>query len=96
MAEAWIPAVPPNYLVNIVVIKNAVKVLVDFIEHVNHLHRGAVVAEGGESHNVTEINGDLFKQLWLHLARLLQGTHNCTVETQRVENVITVSYINAT
>jgi len=65
------------------VIQDAVKVLVDLVEHVNHLHWGAVVAEGGEPHNVTEIDGHLLKQLWLHSARLLQRAHNWTAETQR-------------
>lgn len=54
------------------VVKNAVKVLVDVVEHVDHLHGGAVVAECGKSHNVTEIDGHLLKQLWFHFARLLQ------------------------
>lgn len=65
-----------GYLVDVVVVKNAVKVLVDVIEHVHHFHRRAVVAEGGEAHDVTEIDGDLLKQLRLHFARLLQGAHH--------------------
>lgn len=43
------------------VVKDAVKVLVDVVEHVDHLHGGAVVAEGGESHNVAEIDAHLLK-----------------------------------
>lgn len=66
----------PNYLVDIVMVKNAVKVLVDVIEHVDHFHGRAVVAQCGEAHDVTEIDGDLFKQLWLHFARLFQGAHH--------------------
>ncbi len=61
-----------KYLVDIMVVKDAVKVLVYVVEHVDHFHGRAVVAEGGETHNVTEINGNLLKQLWLHSARLLQ------------------------
>lgn len=52
-------------------VQDAVKVLIDLIEHVHHLHGGAVVAEGGESHNVTEVDGHFFEQLWLHSACLL-------------------------
>lgn len=58
------------------VVKNAVKVLVDVVEHVDHFHGRAVVAERGKAHDVTEIDGDLLKQLWLHFARLLQGAHH--------------------
>lgn len=53
-------------------IKDAVEGLVDVIEHVHHLHGGAVVAERSESHNVTKVDGHLLKQLWLHSASLLQ------------------------
>lgn len=58
------------------VVKNAIKVLVDVVEHVDHFHGCAVVAECGEAHDVTEVDGDLLKQLWLHFARLLQGAHH--------------------
>lgn len=58
------------------VVKYAVKVLVDVVEHVHHLHGGAVVAEGCKPHDVTEVDGDLLKQLRLHFARLLQRTHH--------------------
>lgn len=83
IAEAWVSVVLLSYLVDIMVIENAVKVLVDFVEHINHLHGGAVVAEGSESHNITEIDGDLLEQLWLHTARFLQGTHHWAMETLR-------------
>lgn len=63
------------------VVEDAVKVLVDVVEHVHHLHGGAVVAEGGEAHNVAEIDGHLLKQLWFHSARLLQGTHHWAEHT---------------
>lgn len=65
-----------NYLVDIMMVKNAVKVLVDVIEHVDHFHGRAVVAQCGEAHDVTKIDGDLLKQLRLHFARLLQGAHH--------------------
>lgn len=58
------------------VVKNAIKVLVDVVEHVDHFHGCAVVAECGEAHDVTEVDGDLLKQLWFHFARLLQGAHH--------------------
>lgn len=61
-----------KYLVDVVVVEDAVEVLVDVVEHVDHFHGGAVVAQCGKSHNVTEIDGHLLKQLWFHLARLLQ------------------------
>ena len=51
-------------------VQDAVKVLIDLIEHVNHFHGGAVVAKGGESHNVAEIDAHLLKQLWLYSACL--------------------------
>lgn len=58
------------------VVEDVVKVFVDVVEHVDHLHGSAVVAEGGESHDVAEVDGHLFEQLWFHFARLLQWTHN--------------------
>lgn len=58
------------------VVEDAVKVFVDVVEHIHHLHRGAVVAEGCKSHDVTEVDGHLLKQLRFHFARLLQGTHH--------------------
>lgn len=60
------------YLIHIVMVQNAVKVLVDLVQHVYHLHGGAVVTEGGEAHDVAEIDGHLLKQLGLHSACLLQ------------------------
>lgn len=63
------------------VVQNAIKVLVYLIQHVYHLHGGAVVAEGGEAHYVAEIDGHLLKQLWLHSTRLLKRAHHRTRET---------------
>lgn len=61
-----------RHLVDIVMVEDAVEVFVDVVEHVDHLHGSAVVAEGGESHDVAEIDGDLLEQLWFHFACLLQ------------------------
>lgn len=69
-----------RYLIDIVMVEDAVKVLVDVVEHVDHLHGRAVVAEGGETHDVAEINSHLLKQLRLHSAGLLQGTHHWAEE----------------
>lgn len=74
MAETF--RVTLRYLVDIMVVYNAIKVLVDVVEHVDYLHGGAVVAECGKSHNVTEIDGHFLKQLWFHFARLFQRTHH--------------------
>lgn len=54
------------------VVHNLVKALVDVVEHVHHLHGCAILADGGEAHNVTEVDCDFFVQLWLHDAFLLQ------------------------
>lgn len=58
------------------VVHNLVKALVDVIQHVHHLHGRAVLADGGEAHNVTEVDCDFFVQLWLHNAFLLQGLYH--------------------
>lgn len=68
--------VPSEHLVDVVVVEDAVEVLVDVVEHVHHLHGRAVVAEGGEAHDVTEVDGDLVVQLGLHATRLLQRAHH--------------------
>lgn len=61
------------------VVQDAVEVLVDVVEHVHHFHGCAVVAKSGEAHNVTEVDGDLVEELWLHHAGLLQGAHHWAV-----------------
>ena len=73
----------PNYLVYIMVVQDPVKVLVDVVEHVHHLHGRAVLAQGGEAHDVAEVDRHLIKQLWFHTARLLQGTHHWAEEGSR-------------
>lgn len=52
------------------VVQDAVEVLIDVVEHVHHLHGRAVMAQGCEAHNVTEVDGDLVEELWLHAACL--------------------------
>lgn len=64
-------------------VKNVVKVLVDIVEHIYHLHRGAVFAERGEANNVTEVDSDFFKQLWLYQASLLQRLYYWPVEIEK-------------
>lgn len=59
-------------------VENAVEVLVDVIQHVHHLHGCAVMAEGREAHNVTEVDSDLVVQLWLHTTRFLQRANHWT------------------
>lgn len=63
-------------------VQDAVKVLVDLVQHVHHLHGGAVVTESGESHDVAEIDGHLLEQLGHHSARLLQRAHHGAEETR--------------
>lgn len=64
------------YLVDIMVVDDAVEALVDVIEHVHHFHRRAVLAQGGETHYVTEVHCHLLVQLRLHHAGLLQALHH--------------------
>lgn len=67
------------YLVDVMVVKDAVKALIHVIQHVHHLHGSAVVADSGEAHDVAEVDGNFIKQLRLHATRLLQGAHHRTV-----------------
>lgn len=64
------------YLVHVVVVDDAVEALVDVVEHVHHFHWCAVLAQSGETDYVTEINGHLIVQLWLHHTSLLQAFHH--------------------
>ncbi len=64
------------HLIDVMMVEDAVEVLVDVIEHVHHLHGCAVMAEGREAHNVTEVDGHLVIQLRLHTARLLQRANH--------------------
>ncbi|KAF4080699.1 hypothetical protein AMELA_G00174300, partial [Ameiurus melas] len=61
---------------DVMAVEDAVEVFVHVVEHVHHLHGRAVVAEGGEAHDIAEVNGDLVEQLRLHTTRLLQRAHH--------------------
>lgn len=78
----------PTHLVHVVVVDDAVEAFVDVVEHVHHLHRGAVLAQGGETHDVTEIDGHLLVQLWLHHAALLQALHHGPEERKHVQLMV--------
>lgn len=67
---------PRLYLVDIMVVDDAVKALVDVIEHVHHFHRCAVLAQSGETHYVTEVHCHLLVQLRFHHTGLLQAFHH--------------------
>lgn len=62
---------PRRYLVDVMVVDDAVKALVDVIEHVHNFHRCAVLAQSGETDDVTEVYRDLLVQLRLHHTGLL-------------------------
>lgn len=64
------------------VVDDAVKALVDVVEHVHDLHRCAVLAQSGESHYVTEIYCHLLVQLRLHHASLLQAFHHWATQRE--------------
>lgn len=66
----------PWYLVDVVVVQDAVEAFVDVVEHVHHLHGGAVLAQRGEADDVAEINAHLVVQLRLHHTGLLQALHH--------------------
>lgn len=69
-----------QYLVDVMVVHDAVEALVDVIEHVHHLHGRAVLAQGGEAHNVAEVNRHLIVELRFHHAGLLQALHHRPTE----------------
>mgnify|MGYP001852418701 FL=1 len=71
-------------------VKNVIKVLVDVIQHIYYLHRGAVFAECGEANNVTEVDSDFFKKLWLYQASLLQRFYYWPVEREKAGRQKTV------
>lgn len=64
------------YLINIVVVDDAVKAFVDVVKHVHNLHGCAILAESGKANDVAEIYGHLFIQLRLHHAGLLKAFHH--------------------
>lgn len=60
-----------THLVDIMMVKDAVKIVVNVIQHVHHLHGRAVVAECGKTHNVTKVDADFIKELRLHASGFL-------------------------
>lgn len=78
---------PRQYLVHVVVVDDAVKALVDVVEHVHNFHRCAVLAQSGETNYVTEVYCDFLVQLRLHRAGLLQAFHHWA--TQRETRTMT-------
>lgn len=54
--------IPPWRMVSHSLVQTPVAV----IQHVRHLHEGAVFADGCGTDNVTEVDHDFFLQLWLH------------------------------
>lgn len=53
--------------------EHGVKQRVEVIEQVDHLDGVTEGGDGGEAHNVTEVDGHLVKILWLHGATSLEG-----------------------
>lgn len=70
-------------LVDIMVVNNAVKALVDVIEHVHDFHGSAVLAHSGEPDYVTEIHRHFFIQLRLHHTSLLQTFHHWATRREK-------------
>lgn len=64
------------------VVDYAVKALVDVVEHVHNFHRCAVLAQSGETDDVTEIYCHLLVQLWLHHTGLLQAFHHWATQRE--------------
>lgn len=74
-----------QYLVYIVVVDDAVKALVDVVEHVHNFHRCAVLAQSGETHYVAEIYCHFLVQLWLYHTGLLQAFHHRATQRETEE-----------
>lgn len=53
-------------LVDVMVTEHSVKQSVEVIEKVDHLDGITEGGDGGETHNVTEVDCHLVKVLWLH------------------------------
>lgn len=64
-------------------IDNAVKALVDVVEHVHDFHRCAVLAQSGETDNVAKIYCHFLVQLWLHNTGLLQAFHHRATQREK-------------
>lgn len=61
------------YLVNIMTTEHGVKQRVEVIQQVDHLDGVTEGGDGGETHDVTEVDGHLVKILWLHGATSLES-----------------------
>ncbi len=66
------------------IVKDAVEVFVDVIEHVHYFHGCAEVAQCGETHNVTEVNGNLVKELRFHFPVSFRER---TTGLQQIQNI---------
>lgn len=64
------------------VVHDAVKALVNVVEHVHNFHRCAVLAQSGESDYVTEIHCHFLIQLRLHHTGLLQAFHHWATQRE--------------
>lgn len=67
---------PRTYLVHVVVVDDGVEAAVEIVEHVHNFHRCAVLAQGGETHDVAEVYRHFLVQLRFHHAALLQTFHH--------------------
>lgn len=61
------------HLVDVVVTEHSVKQRVEVVEQVDHLDGVTEGGDGGETHDVTEVDGHLVKILWLHCATGLES-----------------------
>lgn len=59
-------------LVDVVVREHGVKQCVQVIEKIDHLDGIAERGDGGEAHNVTEVDGHLVEVLWFYCGACLQ------------------------
>lgn len=62
-----------RHLVDVVVADDSVEDCVKSVEEFNHLDGFAVGRDGGEAHDVTEVNGHAVKMLRLNYATNFQG-----------------------
>lgn len=62
-----------QHLVDIVVADDSIKDCVEIVEEVDHLNGLAVGRDGGEAHNVAEVNGHAAKVLWFDYAANFQS-----------------------
>lgn len=62
-----------QHLVDVVVADNRVKDGVEIVEEVDHLDGFTVGRDGGEAHDVAEVNGHAAKMLWFDYAANFQS-----------------------